>query len=67
MNCLRAPFIIAIRLIASAAMLGPVAVASGRADLMNNSVFYEDLSEGRAWFERSRLGLQQRHQLGQIA
>lgn len=56
MNCHRAPFILAIWLIASAAMLAPVAAAAGRADLLDNSVFYEDLSEGGDWFDHPRHG-----------
>ena len=56
MNCHRAPFILAIWLIASAAMLAPVAAAAGRADLIDNSIFYEDLSEAGDWFEHPRHG-----------
>jgi hypothetical protein len=56
MHFLRAPFIAAFLLLAGPAMLGPSSAVAARADLVDVSVFYEDLNEGGDWFEHPRHG-----------
>ena len=56
MYFLRVPFIAALLLLAGPAMLGPAPAVAGRADLVDVSIFYEDLNEGGDWFEHPRHG-----------
>jgi hypothetical protein len=56
MYFLRVPFIAALLLLAGPALLGPAPAVAGRADLVDVSIFYEDLNEGGDWFEHPRHG-----------
>ena len=56
MYFLRVPFIAALLLLAGPAMLGPAPAVAGRAELVDVSIFYEDLNEGGDWFEHPRHG-----------
>ncbi len=56
MYFLRVPFIAALLLLAGPALLGPATAVAGRADLVDVSIFYEDLNEGGDWFEHPRHG-----------
>ncbi|MFA9443012.1 MAG: DUF6600 domain-containing protein [Hyphomicrobium sp.] len=56
MYFLRVPFIAALLLLAGPALLGPAPAIAGRADLVDVSIFYEDLNEGGDWFEHPRHG-----------
>jgi len=56
MYILRVPFIAALLLLAGPAMLGPAPAVAGRAELLDVSIFYEDLNEGGDWFEHPRHG-----------
>jgi hypothetical protein len=56
MHFLRVPFIAALLLLAGPALLGPAPAVAGRADLVDVSIFYEDLNEGGDWFEHPRHG-----------
>ena len=56
MRLLRAPLIVTVWLLAGAAMLAPAPAAAQRNDLIDISIFYEDLNEGGDWFEHPRYG-----------
>ncbi len=56
MYFLRVPFIAALLLLAGPALLGPAPAVAGRANLVDVSIFYEDLNEGGDWFEHPRHG-----------
>lgn len=56
MYFLRAPFVAALLLLAGPALLGAAPAIAARADLVDVSIFYEDLNEGGDWFEHPRHG-----------
>ena len=56
MHLLRAPIIAAVVLLAGAAMFAPTPAAAGRDDLVDVSIFYEELDAGGDWFEHPRYG-----------
>lgn len=56
MYFLRVPFIAALLLLAGPALLGPAPAVAGRANLVDVSIFYEDLNEGGDWFEHPHHG-----------
>ncbi|MEE8252525.1 MAG: DUF6600 domain-containing protein, partial [Hyphomicrobium sp.] len=56
MYFLRVPFIAALLLLTGPALLGPAPAVAGRANLVDVSIFYEDLNEGGDWFEHPRHG-----------
>ena len=56
MQSLRAPVIAAALLLAGAAMFAPAPATAGGDDLVDTSIFYEELDDDGDWFEHPRHG-----------